>query len=106
MASMEKLIESSLPFLANELSFRVEKVSPLDYYYTDGTACGSILKLAVVRPGSESNVYIYPSGSFWSSSTLTEEEHRILDGWLETVKSKKIDCSCSECGKSSVTEAK
>ena len=97
---MEKLLETSLPFLAKELSFRVEKISPLDYYYTDGTACGSCMKLAVVRRGSESAVYIYPNGSFWSTSSLTDDEARILHGWLETVKSKKIDCSCSECEKS------
>ncbi len=100
MVSMQTLMEMSLPSLAKELSFRVEKITPLDFFYTDGTACGSCLKLAVVRRGSETAVYIYPNGSFWSSTSLTHEEHQILNGWLETVKSKKFDCSCSECEKS------
>ena len=94
---MEKLLQESLPFLAKELFFRVEKISAVDYYYTDGTACGSCLKLFIVRPGSETPVYIYPTGSFWVSGTLTEEETQILNGWLETVKSKKVECNCGSC---------
>ena len=96
--SLQTLIETSLPSLTKELSFRVEKVSSVDSYYTDGSAVGSFLKLAIVRPGSESVVYLFPNASFLSTSALTEEEHRILIGWLETVKNKKFECSCSECG--------
>jgi hypothetical protein len=95
--SLQTLIEASLPSLTKELSFRVEKVSSVDSYYTDGSAVGSFLKLAIVRRESESVVYLFPNGSFLSTSALTEEEYSILHGWLETVKSKKFECSCPEC---------
>lgn len=88
---MEQLLQNSLPSLTNELAFRVEKITPLDYYYTDGTAVGSCLKLVVERRDSNSTIYIYPSGSYWTTSSLTDDEKSKFDGWLETVKSKKLN---------------
>jgi hypothetical protein len=88
---MEQLLQNSLPSLTNELAFRVEKITSLDYYYTDGTAVGSCLKLVVERIGSSSTIYIYPSGSYWTTSSLTDDEKSTFDGWLETVKSKKLN---------------
>ena len=88
---MEAAIHQSLPSLANDLQFRVEKITPLDFLYTDGTAVGSFLKLIVVRKDSQVTLYFYPSGKYIPMGFLTREEQSILDGWLATVMSKKIE---------------
>jgi hypothetical protein len=90
---MEKLIHESLPSLAKDLEFRVEKISPLDHYYTDGSACGSFLKLVLERKGSTVSIYFFPSGIYWSSASLSQEEESVLEGWLAVVKSRKIERS-------------
>lgn len=84
---MEQCIYNSLPSLAKDLEFRVEKIRPEDL--TQSIAAGSILKLYVHRHTCEILVYLYKSADYTALGTLTEEERRILDGWLETVKSKK-----------------
>lgn len=86
---MENHIYSSLPALARDLQFRVEKITANDL--NKSVAAGSILKLFVHRTTIEIPVYIYRSADYTSLGTLTEEERRILDSWLETVKSKKIE---------------
>jgi hypothetical protein len=91
MVSMEQLIHEALPFLAKELEYRVEKITSLDFFYTDGTACGSFLKLVLERKDSSTSLYFYPSATYWSSGFMTEEEKRIVNGWLETVKSRKFE---------------
>lgn len=93
MTTMEKLLHSSLPSLANDLSFKVEKITPLDFYYTDGTACGSCLKLVLERNQMATSVYFFPSGDFYSTGFLSQEETSILNGWLAMVKSQKIEHS-------------
>ena len=95
MFSMEQLVHQALPSLAKELEYRVEKITSLDYYYTDGTACGSFLKLVLERKGSATSVYFYPSGTYWSTGNMTDDEKRILNGWMETVKSRKIESDVS-----------
>jgi hypothetical protein len=104
---MEHLIHQALPFLSKELEYRVEKITPLDFYYTDGTACGSFLKLVLERKGSSTSLYFYPSGTYWPTGYMTEEEKRIVNGWLETVKSRKIESGQSqpiECRTTAATE--
>lgn len=88
---MEKLIHEGLPSLANELQFQVEKISGTDYYYTDGLAVGSFLKILLHRSKIIIPIYFYRSGDYTALGTLTEEERSILDGWLATLKSKKIE---------------
>ena len=82
MNSMEQLTHQALPFLANELEFRVEKITPLDFFYTDGTACGSFLKLVLERKESSISLYFYPEGTYWSTGFMTDEEKRIVNGWM------------------------
>jgi hypothetical protein len=84
---MDKHIYSSLPTLAKDLQFRVEKTSTTENQY----AVGSILKLFLHRRDLEIPVYIYRSGDYTALGTLTTEEQSILDSWLETVKNKKIE---------------
>ena len=86
---MDHHIYSSLPSLAKDLQFRVEKITANDL--NQSIAAGSILKLYVHRHTCEIPVYLYRSADYTALGTLTEEERRILDGWLETVKSKKKD---------------
>ncbi len=88
---MELLIQSALPFLANDLEFQVEKVSGADHYYTDGMTTGSFLKLILHRKDSTTPIYLFNNGTYISLNRLTDDEKSILDGWLETVRSKKIE---------------
>lgn len=87
---MEQLLKASLPFLANDLEFEVSKVSGADTYYTDGSASGSFLKLIIHSNKNTSNVYLFPNGTYYATS-INQEIRSILDGWLETVRSKKIE---------------
>jgi hypothetical protein len=87
---MEQLLKASLPFLANDLEFEVSKPTATDAYYTDGLATGSFLKLIVHSNKHMINVYLFPSGSYYATS-MPQEIQSILDGWLETVRSKKIE---------------
>lgn len=84
---MDHHIYNSLPTLAKDLEFRVEKITANDF--NQSIAAGSILKLYIHRRDIEIPVYIYRSADYTSLGILTEEERRILDSWLETVKSKK-----------------
>lgn len=84
---MEHHIYSSLPSLAKDLQFRVEKSSANENEYS----AGSILKLFLHRKNVEILVYIYRSGDYTALGTLTEEERGILDSWLEALKNKKIE---------------
>ncbi len=88
---MEALIQSELPLLGKELQFQVEKITPLDFFYTDGTAVGSFLKITIHATKYTTPVYFFPNGSYWCSGYLEEDERRKLEGWLETVKSKKLN---------------
>ena len=90
---MEHLMHSSLASLANDLSFKVEKITPLDFYYTDGTACGSFLKLVLERNKTITAVYFFPSGTYYATNFLSQEETSILNGWVAMVKSQKIEHS-------------
>lgn len=88
---MEELIKSSLMNLANDIQFRVDKPSGADAYYTDGLSSGSFLKLHLHRREGEIIIYIFETGTYWSLGKLTQDEKSILDGWLETIRSKKIE---------------
>jgi hypothetical protein len=83
---MELLIQSALPSLANDLVFQVEKVSGADHSYT-----GSFLKLLLHRKDTIIAIYFFKNGTYISPNILTDDEKSILDGWLETVRSKKIE---------------
>jgi len=88
---MEPLLKASLASLAKELEFSVEKVTPLDVYYTDGTAQGSFLKLKIHTKESITTVYLYESGKYVSTGTLSEEDRRILEDWIHHAYAKKIE---------------
>ena len=88
---MELLIHSALPSLANDLVFQVEKVSGADHYYSDGMTSGSFLKLIIHRKDSTTPIYFFSNGTYVSLNRLTDDEKSILDGWLATIKSKKIE---------------
>lgn len=87
---MEQLLKAALPFLANDLEFEVTKPTGADFYYTDGLVTGSFLKLIVHKNKTTMNVFLFPNGTYYSSS-ISQEIQSILDGWLETVRSKKIE---------------
>ena len=84
---MEELLKRELPALAKDLEYKVEPISATDYYYTDGLACGSFLKLIV----KSTSIYLFPTGSYIPSGYLTQEQRSILDGWIEACKSKKLN---------------
>lgn len=84
---MEDLLKRELPALARDLEYKVEPISATDYYYTDGLACGSFLKLIV----HNTSIYLFPSGNYVLTGHLTQEQRSVLDGWLETCKSKKLN---------------
>lgn len=84
---MESLLKSELPYLAKDLQFKVEPISGADCYYTDGLAVGSCLKLVI----HNTSVYFFPTGLYVPSGHLSQEDKSILDGWLETVRSKKLN---------------
>ena len=88
---MEHLLQSSLPSLGNDLEFQVEKLSGTDIYSTDGLAKGSFLKLILHFRNQTSALYFFPNGTYFSMSTLPQDIKSIVDGWLETVKSKKLN---------------
>lgn len=88
---METLFKAALPSLAKDLMYSVEKITPQDFYYTDGSAVGSFLKLVIHSKGSTTAVYLFPSGNYITTSSLAEEETRILEDWIATVKSRKIE---------------
>jgi hypothetical protein len=84
---MEELFKSELPALAKDLEYKVEPISPLDLFYTDGLAVGSFLKLII----QNTSIYLFPSGLYIASGHLTQEQKSIIDGWIETCKSKKLN---------------
>lgn len=88
---MEELIKSSLSTLANDIEFRVDKPSGADAYYTDGCSSESFLKLHIHRKEGEIIVYFFGTGTYWSLGKLSQEEKSIIDGWLATIQSKKIE---------------
>ncbi len=87
---MEYLIQAALPSLARDLEFQVEKISGTDLYYTDGAATGSFLKLLLHKKEAIISVYFFQNGTYWSTSTIPQEDKSILDGWLETVRSQHV----------------
>jgi hypothetical protein len=88
---MERILLTSLPNLANEIEFQVEKVSGADLYYTDGMVMGSILKLILHRKDHCVTLYFFSSGDYLCMGQLTEEETSILNGFVATLKSKKLN---------------
>lgn len=88
---METLFKAALPSLAKELVYSVEPISSLDHFHTDGSSVGSFLKLTLHTNQSRSTVYLFNSGKYMTTSSLGEEDKRILEDWIETVKSKKIE---------------
>lgn len=88
---MEQLVKASLPSLINDLEFEVKPITALDSYNTDGLASGSFLKLAIHWKKQLLDIYFFPNGTYFSMSTLPQDIKSIVDGWLETVKSKKLN---------------
>ncbi len=83
---MERSIISALPSLANDIEFRVEKDS---HIHENGIK--SFLTLHIYRKGHSTCIYFFPSGHYKYDESITQEEKSILDGWLATVLSKKIE---------------
>lgn len=88
---MESLFKAALPSLAKDLVYSVEQISSLDHFYTDGSSVGSFLKLNIHGNQSRATVYLFSSGNYITVSSLGEEEQRILDDWIASVKNKKIE---------------
>ena len=92
---MEELMKSNLASLGKDLEYRVEPISALDFYYTDGLAVGSCLKLILEKKGAYTTLYFFPSGTYIPCGYLPQEQKSILDGWLATLKSKKLNSAPS-----------
>jgi hypothetical protein len=88
---MQAILQAALPSLANDLEYKVEPISAVDFYYTDGLAVGSFLKLVV----QNTSIYLFPSGLYIPCGHLTQEQKSILDGWVETCRSQKLNSEAS-----------
>lgn len=88
---MERILSQALPSLANELQFQVEKISGTDAYYTDGLASQSILKLLLHRRDHIVSIFFFSSGDYMPLGSLTQEETSILNDFVATLKSKKLN---------------
>ena len=94
---MEDLMKSNLASLLKDLEYKVEPISPLDFFYTDGLAVGSCLKLILEKKGVyTTTLYFFPSGTYIPCGHLPQEQKSILDGWLATLRSKKLNSDQSQ----------
>lgn len=73
--------------MARDLEYKVEPISGADHYYTDGLSVGSFLKLVI----HSTSIYLFPSGLYLPCGYITQDQKSILDGWVETCKSKKLN---------------
>ncbi len=89
--TIEDLMKSNLASLGKDLEYKVEPISAADFYYTDGLAVGSCLKLILEKKGVCTSIYFFPSGTYIPCGYLSNEDRSILDGWLETLRSKKLN---------------
>ena len=88
---MDKRHREALPKLLEKIQCTVEEVSPVDYYYTDGSAVGSLFKLVFQGPANErvrSVVYIFKAGWLVSYGTITDAESLAIHDWIDEVSSQ------------------
>lgn len=78
-------MKASLPFLANDLEFEVKNPTLHD------STKGSCLQLTIHFKRTLIDVFLFPNGHYSSSGVLPQELQSIVEGWLETVRSKKIE---------------
>ncbi len=93
---MQEILQASLASLAKDLEFKVEKITPLDFFYTDGLAQGSFLKLVLEDKKSCCSIYLFPSGQYWASGYLSPEQKSQLDSWVDAAKTKKLNSEASQ----------
>ncbi len=75
-----------------------EPVSPVDFFYSDGSAVGSFGKLILPKRESLNYitvVYFFPSGDFWITGSLTPEEMKHIHNWIEAARSTEAS-SCED----------
>lgn len=88
---MEKRYREALSTLHAKIEFTVEDVSAIDYYYTDGSAVGSLFKLLFQGAANErvrSVVYIFKAGWLVSHGSLTDEESLAIHDWIDELTSQ------------------
>jgi hypothetical protein len=64
----------------------MEPTTPLDHFYTDGTACGSAFKLVFTaeKGGYMNTVYVYPNGS-WVSLLDPKAVAEYMQAWRKKI---------------------
>ena len=96
---MEKQLLATRPQLLTKLGPGAswEPVTPLDFFYTDGTAVGSFGKLILSRKDNLNYVcvlYFFPSGDYWVTGRLTPQETEIVNSWIEAA--RLVERTCGE----------
>jgi hypothetical protein len=83
---MKNAYEKALTKLQQKLKFEAAPVHPVDYFYTDGSAVGSLFKLIFSEKSIlTSVVYIFP-GRWWVSyGALTDEQSLAIHDWIDEV---------------------
>ena len=78
---MSKKYSDALPLLQAKISFRLEKISALDLFYTDGDERVRKSFFKLIFP--KAVVYIYEGGWWVSFGSLTDKESLAIHDWID-----------------------